>query len=601
MRNTLIKLNGMLLWIVMFLVATVSSCSDDDDNRVFEEARIVGVKINNELFTPAAVNEEGTIVNVPAGMDLSNSKLQILVANGELVNFVNEVEYDCRKPIPVVIKGYNGTTIQTNLCIKSAPKLLSFVIKGLSIPTEDIHESATRLIVQVPKNTNLKELEVTMEFANGELQDFQNGVVRDYTNPCNFTLLGVDGKTKYSYELVITTEQVGPATISAIVINGVESDSIVTVDDNVLIPYIPQLMNFTVADVELKVGFGNTIDDSFTGKGLNLMTGDNVVSVTGSNGVPTEFVIGVPKLSLKPLFVKSYSELGFAANDLTAVGFSGEYLLAGNYTSEAKSPIYYTFDGDLVGQLSVEGVDPTGFGFRKFATDEKGKILALSLGMSDGEQWIYKWDNVKGKGSEYISFSKVSLGVDYAPRAAGINISGSLDGNATIMLTIAEKTDIFIWTVSDGVLNPTPQKYSFPYEGASYYWSICAVPDGKKGYIGFVTNSDLENAGIVCLDEMMSKTLSVNGISVTDGKTISFNGRDYLAYVSHNDYKGTMCICDITDGQQTSYANPIFKQVMEVSGDNGNATMDADMVVLDGKLYVAFACTNLGLYLYEIK
>ena len=92
--------------------------------------------------------------------------------------------------------------------------------------------------------------------------------------------------------------------------------------------------------------------------------------------------------------------------------------------------------------------------------------------MSGGEQWIYKWDNVAGKGSEYISFSKASLGVDYNPRAAGINVTGSLDGDATIVLTIAQKTDVFVWTVSGGVLDSTPDKYSVPISGTSYFWSI---------------------------------------------------------------------------------------------------------------------------------
>ncbi len=32
--------------------------------------------------------------------------------------------------------------------------------------------------------------------------------------------------------------------------------------------------------------------------------------------------------------------------------------------------------------------------------------------------------------------------VDYNPRAAGINVTGSLDGDATIVLTIAQKTDV---------------------------------------------------------------------------------------------------------------------------------------------------------------
>ena len=47
-------------------------------------------------------------------------------------------------------------------------------------------KSASRIIVQVPEGTDLMALEVTLEFANGTLQDFQNGVAKDYTNPCNF-------------------------------------------------------------------------------------------------------------------------------------------------------------------------------------------------------------------------------------------------------------------------------------------------------------------------------------------------------------------------------------------------------------------------------
>lgn len=364
MKNIFIKLNGMLLFMAMFLVTMITSCSDDDDNRIFEEARIVGVKINNELFNPASSTETETVINVPAGRDLTNVKLQILVSNGDLVDFVNEAEYNCTKPMPITIKGYDGNTRQINLCIKSAPKLLSFVIKGMTIPAEDIHESADRLIVQVPKGTDLTALEVTMEFANGILQDFKNGVAKDYTNPCKFTLLGVDETTIYPYELVITTEPVGPASVSAIIVNGIESDSIL-VDGNVLSPYIPALMNFSSVDVELKVGFGNTIEESFTGKGLNLLNGENKVKVTGTNGIATEFTIGTPQLSVNHLFAKSYGDLGYAANDLTAVGFSGNYLVVGNYTAKDKTPAYYTLEGDYVGQMSAEGVNPSGYGFRK--------------------------------------------------------------------------------------------------------------------------------------------------------------------------------------------------------------------------------------------
>ncbi|WP_334155808.1 hypothetical protein [Phocaeicola coprocola] len=600
MKKILIMKNWIMLVLVALLTLNITSCSDEEDGRIFEEARIVGVKIDNELFNPSSITGDKTIVDVPAGRNLSNVKLHVLVANGELQDFNNGADYDCRKPIALFINGYDGNLYQTKLHIKSAPKLTSFIIKGMTIPATDIHESSSKIIVQVPEGTDLTNLQVTMEFANGTLKDFQNGVEKDYTNPCKFSLLGVDEETEYAYELIITTEPVGPASISAITVNGVQSDSIL-VENNKVVPYIPALMDFTSVDVELKVGFGNVIDESFTGKGLNLMTGNNKVKVTGTNGIETEFVIGVPQLSMKPLFAKSYGDLGFKNDDLCAVGFSGNYLLATNYTSTAKTPIYFNFDGTNAGQVSADGVNPTGYGFRKFATDEQGKILALSLGMSAGEQWIYKWDDVQGKGVEYISFSKASLGVDYNPRAAGISVNGSLDGNATIIVTIAQSTDVFIWTVTGGNLNKTPKKYSFPYSGVSYYWTVCAMPASQKGYLGFVTNATMDKSGVVCMSDMMSETQRISGFSVTDGKTISYKGRDYLAFVSHNNSKGTMWICDITGGQKEAYENPIFKKNMEVTGANGNLTTDADFTIIDGKLYVAFACTNLGLYLYEIK
>lgn len=597
MKKIIIRMNGMML-VMAFIALIFTSCSEDD-NRAYERAQIVGVKVDGELFTPAEASDTETKVVIPAGRDLSQAKLQVLVANGELMNFRNDAEYDCRKPLSMSLQGYDGTVVDMRLRIQSAPKLLSFIIKGITVPAEDIHESSSSLIIQVPKNTDLTTLEVTMEFANGTLLDFENGKVKDYSQPCKFTLKGVDEETVYPYELMITTETVGPASINAITVNGVKSDSVV-VKDKKIVPYIPSFIDFTSVDVELAVGYGNKIDPAFTGKALNLMTGDNKVKVTGTNGVVTEFVIGVPQLSFKPTIAMKYSELGFGANDLTAVGFSGNYLLAGNYTSATKTPAYYDFKGNKAGSMDATGVNATGYGFRKFATDDKGAILALSLGMSAGEQWIYKWDNVSGKGKEYISFSKASLGVDYSPRSGGINITGSLDGDATIIMTIAQKTDIFIWKVTGGVLNPVPQKAFFPYSGASYYWSVISMPAGMDGYIGFVTNPKIDDAGVICLSNTMSETQRVNGFYATDGKTIRYKNHIYLAYVAYNstDSKGYMRICDITDGQKSSYQNPIFEQEMPETGANANGTMDADFTVIDGKLHVAFACTNLGLYLY---
>lgn len=594
--KTIKALMGGMIGMIAIFSLILFSCSDNEESRAYEGVQIVGVKVNNELFTPEYKEGETKIV-IPAGRDLTKAKLQILVANGEVVNFTNEAEYDCRKPLMIAMKGYDGSNVETKLRIQSAPKLVSFVIEGLTVGNEDIHISNSSLIVQVPKTTNLTALKVTMEFSNGTLTNFENGKATNYTNPTSFQVMGVDGETMYPYDFIITTETVGPASVKAMKINGVMTDSVVNKTNN-LTAYVPSLQNFTAVDVELTVGFGNKVDATFTGKGLNLMKGDNKVKVTGTNGVVTEFTIGVPQLSFKPLFAKKYSDLGISANDLCAVGFSGQYVLATNYTSASKAPIYFNFAGEKQGTLNVTGADNSNL--RKLATDDKGAILGLSLGMSAGEQWVYKWDNITGQGQKYISFSKASLGVDYSPRSAGINISGSLDGNAVITIGMAQKTDIFVWTVTGGVLNPTPQKFSFPYTGTSYYWSVVPMPIGMDGYLGMATtNNAAFNNGILCLSKTMGETQKLTGFVTTDGKTIKYKDRIYLAFTVYaNNTTGIMRICDITDGQLASFKTPIFDQKMEETGANGNATMDADMTIIDGKLYVTFASTSHGLYLY---
>ncbi|MBQ8502035.1 MAG: hypothetical protein IJ494_07055 [Bacteroides sp.] len=597
MKKIMIQMTKMLMMVACLSLSFVA-CSDDDDNRAYEGATIVGVKVNGTLFTPSETTTAETKVPVNAGTDLSNAKLQVLVANGQLVNFENGTEFDCRKPLAVTLQGYDGKTVETKLRIVSAPKLQSFIIKGLTIPSSDIHESSTAIIVQVPEDTDLTALEVTMEFANGTLQNFTNGVEKDYTEAHTFSLLGTDEETVYPYELMITTETVGPASITAMEVNGILTDSVVVKEGNVVVPYVPSLMDFTSVNVELVTGYGNKVDEAFTGTGLNLLSGANKVTVTGTNGIPTEFTIGVPQLSFKPIIEKTTGEMNIGGNGLGAVGFSGNYVLTTDNTT-AQTPAYFDLaTGERVGNLTTSGVSTAGYGFRKFATDDKGAVLALSLGMGSGEQWIYKYDSATDDAGEtYISFSKASLGVDYAPRSAGINICGSLDGNATIIMPIAQKQDVFVWKVTNGVLNPTPQHYTFPYSGASYYWSVIAMPDSDN-FLGFVTNNSLENAGVVGLSKTMSETFRYSGFYATDGKVIKYNGRTYLAYTAHNNNKATMCLCDITDGQLTSYQNPIFKKVMKVEGGNGNATMDADFTVIDGKLHVAFSCTNIALYVY---
>ncbi|WP_394902572.1 DUF5018 domain-containing protein [Bacteroides xylanisolvens] len=604
MKNIIVRINGVML-IIAFLSLIFVSCSDDEDNREYESVQIVGVKLGNKLFTPEEIAPEGeTIVKVTSGMDLSNVKLQILVANGELVDFVNNVECDCRKPILVSLQGYDGSLVTTKLRIQSAPQLVSFIIKGMTIPNEDIHTSLNSIIVQVPEETDLTSLEITMEFVNGTMMNFVNGKPLDYTQPYNLNIKGVDDETIYSYQLVVTTEEVGPASIKAMTIGGLTTDAVVLKDEATLlvVPYVPGLMDFSSVDVTLETGFGNIVDPEFTGKGLNLLAGNNKVKIKGTDGIEREFTIDVPKLSLKPVFMKKYADLGLAANDLSAVTLSGNTVVTAHYSIGTKMPVYYDFAGTKIGtykgDINSMQVGNASHGIRIVASDDNGIVLGSALGMTSGEQYIYRWDTPASEPVAYISFSQASLGTSGAPRVAGLNITGSLDGNATIVMTNAGTADIYVWTVTGGVLNNIPKKLTAPYSNSNY-WSVDPLPD-NNGYVGAFVGNAL--SGIVSLTSTLTENFKLSGISSTDCTTYKYKDRIYLAYVVHSNDKGAiMRICDITEGDVASYQNPIFDEVIPYPAANGNMSMGVDLAVVNDKLYALFGDTNVGMVLYCLE
>ena len=91
-------------------------------------------------------------------------------------------------------------------------------------------------------------------------------------------------------------------------------------------------------------------------------------------------------------------------------------------------------------------------------------------------------------------------------------------------------------------------------------------------------------------------------MTMNDVSCIAHNHRIYMAYtVIVGNNKPTMRICDITDGTEASYKQPILNIPMKDQAANGNATTDSGFRVIDGKLYVAFSSTNSDLYLYKLE
>lgn len=575
----------------------MASCADDEsDNRSYEPAMIVGIKVDGILYLPT-YDDGNTVIVLPAGKDLSNVQVELLVENGKVENFTNNNYYDMRMPVNLVFNGFDGTQINTKLRVQSPPKLTNLNIERIDLLSENIYLSAKSVIVQVEKGTDLTKLVVNMEFTNGTIQGFQNGVVRDYTNPVAFSVLGVDNETVYPYDLVITTDPVGPATVKSMTINGFKTTKIVAGENNVLIPYVSSISDFTNSTVAFEVGYGNNVDPAFIGTGLDLLFETNKVKITGTNSQVTEFTLAPPQLDPEVMFLKDYASLGYAPNDLGAVGFSGNYVLAAHYTAGTKAPSFYDYSGNLIGQLSIEGTSGIGYGFRKFAADADGVIIGSSLGMSANEQWVYRWNSVTERPTNYLSFSKASLGVTYNPRAAGINVYGSLKGNATVVMPIAQQSDVFVWHVTDGTAS-TPEKFTSPVK-FGYYAGVQPLPD-DKGYILAAASAGLN--GFVVLDNKFQEQYRFTGMAMTDVDVVKYNGRIYMAYVVMvGGNTPTMFIHDITDGQEISYKTPIMKMAMKDMAGNANVTADAAFKVINGKLCVAFVSSNSDFYLFKIE
>ena len=599
---------NLCTYFLSALMAIISvGCSDDEDVRPYQDATLVGVKIDKNLYLPDVEGTEATVI-LPAGKNLDKLNLQLLVANGKLEKFENNAYYDCKKPLDFAIEAYNGGLVDYKLRIQSPPKLAGLYIEGLTISEEFIFMSLDKIIVQVPVGTDLSAQKVTLSFVNGTVSGFENGVELDYTKPVEFTITGLDDETIYPYELILTTETVGPASIKGITVNGVLSDSVVMVD-NKLIPYIQGLTDFTNANIELICGFGNTVAADAVLTGLNLFTAENKVKVTGTNGVETEFTIGSPKLSLTPTLEKEYASFNFGSDALTSFAFAKDHFVVANHNTKdaATTPIgpsYYKLNGEYGGALSKEGALIDGgivLGIRKLAGDSKGVILGVPLGATapaTKEMTIWRWDDVTANPTAYITYTATSAGVSSA-RAAGISIQGSLDGDAIITVPIAQKKEVLVWTVTGGVLTPQPTKMDFPHQ-LGYYYTVSAMPIGKDGYVGFALGNTI--MGIVSLNSTMSELFTAKGFPVTDGAVVEHNGRVYLGFTVHGNGKGAYHrICDITDGQLKSYQNPIMDILMPSKAANGNGTVDASFMVIDGKLHAGFTDTNVGLRIYALE
>jgi len=599
---------------ILFSLFILSSCEVSyRDDRAFEPAKITAVKINDVLYTIVNTgNNEAKVVLNP-GVNLTALKTELLVANGKLTNFENAVPHNLTKPIDIQILGEDGATSTWKLIVQSPPLLISLDVVGLPLSKDKINFGKTTIIVQVPVGTNITNLAASYGFLNGTMTNFVNGTPKDYTitptkPPFKLLVLGADGTTTYGYDVIYTSDAVGPAQIKGMVINGDTTSEMLIIDPakNIVQPVVPYLTNFSDSTIQLITGFGNVVDPNFKTTNVDMLKGTKV-KVTGTNGVETEFTILNPVINNTPILEKSHASFNFAANAGSSAGWSGNNIvIATNAMNAGATPALginaYDLAGNYLNGLAKTGTNFDGgavTGIRKLATDDNGKILGVQLGAGAGATTtlsIFKWNSITDPApTAYITYTQTSLGLTYAPRSAGINIVGSLDGNAVITVPISGKTDVFVWTVTGGVLNPTPVARSFPYTGAGNYFSVQPYEDG---FVGIATGVNFN--GVNLMGPTLTESAKTTGSATSDGKTITYKGRKYIAYVAFVNSKHVFRIVDITAANNFSLENPIMNITGATVG-NGNITVDADFKVINNKLHVLFYGTNDRLAVYQLE
>ena len=593
-------------FLILFVCAgfLFTSCNDEkEDPRPYEAVTIAAAYVNGEMISSNNLvsTPEKTIITMPAGTDISALKVRLVPLNGELINFSTDVPTDYSHPMDIKIKSYNGMDVNMNLHIVSRPLLTNLFVEGLSIPKENIFFGESSVIVQVPTGTNLSALKISMEFRNGTLMDFQNGAAQNYNTPVNFNVKGVDN-TVYSYQLMLTDQEVGPASIQSVKANDAES-ALIEMDGNNVQVYFKTLTNFAQASLSITTGYGNELVEFTNGETVNLFNSPKI-KVRGTDGILKEFTFLKPKLKPTELFRKTPADMGFGADGGASLCFSGDYIVASTHNGTAGIH-YYDLNGTRVGTLKL----PTGvdwgaiMGLRKIASDDNGAIIGVSLaagGSINTAYNIYKWNSVTDENPTVLcSFTASELGLT-ATRTNGVNIQGSLSGNAIITVPITTSKVVLKWTVSGGaIVNAKPETIALE-NGSNFsnYASVEAYPGNSSIMVGGIATSDYSG-----LRSYNGSAIGFNvSGSTTDLRMKKIDGRVYLVHSIWGNARHTFALRDITDNDDASYKyNMLGSDAIIATASNGNATNDADIAYVKGKLHAAFLGTNGGVVCYVLE
>jgi hypothetical protein len=302
-----------------------------------------------------------------------------------------------------------------------------------------------------------------------------------------------------------------------------------------------------------------------------------------------------PRLSLSiPIWEKSPSGSGvpdfFTNNGERGVAFGNGHLYVTN--NNDKILILDPADGSVIGELNTESVEGGNPKIADVEVSADGSILACNSveWTSDGggpavEYKIYRWANEASEPEVFLSYANTEFRM-----GDSFSVTGDVSGNAVIMTAFGRKflnpanrgNKVIKWTVTNGVLNPTPEIISVT--GISTLTGFGSRPHARVMQVNsqeiMVNGNDMDFT-LAALNGTFINRIPNTSRNLYDGFTsyfdmFEFAGKKVLAAAfPRSGTESRLIIIDITNGLENVTSEEVILSKNFMSGDISNANASA--------------------------
>lgn len=250
---------------------------------------------------------------------------------------------------------------------------------------------------------------------------------------------------------------------------------------------------------------------------------------------------------------------------------------------------------------------------------DDGQIIASNVEERPGTFKLYKWTGIDANAEVYLEYTNEEYRL-----GESLNVVGDLTADAVITtvsgrLFLGQQkpgdNKVFQWTVSDGVLDPTPQIITVSALPDPFFGTIpSALPLSNQPETDMFVNGNafdlpllINNSGVI-LDTVKNDYVSTEDIGLTNQMELfQFQNKEFMILYSPwgvTDNGDNAFIMEITDDYDVSSQELLITPGIPFSGSEFNTNGTGDVAVKiseDGNTATFFHLgTNTGLWAYEL-